>query len=292
MRKRTLGKGLDALIPREDRSGDGSVSKDYTLLDINLIKPNKLQPRKNFSEDSLKELAGSIKENGIIQPLVVRKKGEEFEIIAGERRWRASRQAGIRKLPVIIKDVTEENVLQLALIENLQREDLNPIEEAEGYNQLIEDFNLTHEEISRRIGKNRSTITNHLRLLRLSDNAKKALNSKEITAGHARALLALESAEAADNVLAEIISKGLSVRKTEVLIKKLVNKSSGTVKESTEKNTEASDDVYLDEIVEELTRSLGTKVKISPKGKKGVIQIEYYSTEELERLIGLISSSR
>lgn len=292
MRKRTLGKGLDALIPREDRSGDGSVSKDYTLLDINLIKPNKLQPRKNFSEDSLKELAGSIKENGIIQPLVVRKKGEEFEIIAGERRWRASRQAGIRKLPVIIKDVTEENVLQLALIENLQREDLNPIEEAEGYNQLIEDFNLTHEEISRRIGKNRSTITNHLRLLRLSDNAKKALNSKEITAGHARALLALESAEAADNVLAEIISKGLSVRKTEVLIKKLVNKSSGTVKESTEKNTEASDDVYLDEIVEELTRSLGTKVKISPKGKKGVIQIEYYSTEELERLIGMISSSR
>lgn len=292
MRKRTLGKGLDALIPREDRSGDGSVSKDYTLLDINLIKPNKLQPRKNFSEDSLKELAGSIKENGIIQPLVVRKKGEEFEIIAGERRWRASRQAGIRKLPVIIKDVTEENVLQLALIENLQREDLNPIEEAEGYNQLIEDFNLTHEEISRRIGKNRSTITNHLRLLRLSDNAKKALNSKEITAGHARALLALESAEAADNVLAEIISKGLSVRKTEGLIKKLVNKSSGTVKESTEKNTEASDDVYLDEIVEELTRSLGTKVKISPKGKKGVIQIEYYSTEELERLIGMISSSR
>lgn len=292
MRKRTLGKGLDALIPREDRSGDGSVSKDYTLLDINLIKPNKLQPRKNFSEDSLKELAGSIKENGIIQPLVVRKKGEEFEIIAGERRWRASRQAGIRKLPVIIKDVTEENVLQLALIENLQREDLNPIEEAEGYNQLIEDFNLTHEEISRRIGKNRSTITNHLRLLRLSDNAKKALNSKEITAGHARALLALESAEAADNVLAEIISKGLSVRKTEGLIKKLVNKSSGTVKESTEKTTEASDDVYLDEIVEELTRSLGTKVKISPKGKKGVIQIEYYSTEELERLIGMISSSR
>lgn len=291
MRKRTLGKGLDALIPSENKSGE--TQKDYTLLDINLIKPNKLQPRKSFNEQALNELADSIRENGVIQPLVVRKKENEFEIIAGERRWRASQKAGINRLPVIVKDVSEDNVLQIALIENLQREDLNPIEEAEAYNQLIEDYNLTHEDVSRRIGKNRSTITNQIRLLKLSDRAKMALNSREISAGHARALLAVEPGETSDRVLSEIVSKGLSVRKTEELIKKVLQEKEKAGSEPSKQNgNEPSEDDYINEIAEELTRSLGTKVKINPKGKKGVIQIEYYSADELERLIGMINANR
>lgn len=292
MKKRTLGKGLDALIPKEKKSEVPFENKGYTSLEAHLIKPNKLQPRKSFDEESLNELADSIKENGIIQPLVVRRKGSEYEIIAGERRWRASQRAGIKELPVIIKDVTESTVLQLALIENLQREDLNPIEEAEAYNQLIEEFSFTHEEVSKKIGKNRSTITNHIRLLKLSDNAKKALNSKEISAGHARALLSVDSDDQSDKVLEEIIKKKLSVRKTEELIKNLTNGEKTPIQPNKIKDDNENNDYFIEEIVEELTRSLGTKVKIKNKGEKGTIEIEYYSSEELERLIGMISRSR
>ncbi len=292
MKKRTLGKGLDALIPKEKKADSPSENKDYTSLDIHLIKPNKLQPRKTFDEESLDELSNSIKENGIIQPLVVRRKGSEYEIIAGERRWRASQKAGIKELPVIIKEVTESTVLQLALIENLQREDLNPMEEAEAYNQLIEEFNYTHEEVSKKIGKNRSTITNQIRLLKLSDNAKRALNSKEISAGHARALLSLDSDNESDKVLDEIIKKNLSVRKTEELIKSIISGNNEKKPAIKSKTQNENTDYFIEEIVEELTRSLGTKVKIKNKGDKGTIEIEYYSTEELDRLIGMISRSR
>lgn len=292
MKKRTLGKGLDALIPKEKKTETQSENKGYSTLDIHLIKPNKLQPRKSFNEESLDELADSIKENGIIQPLVVRRKGSEYELIAGERRWRASQKAGMKEVPVIIKEATESTVLQLALIENLQREDLNPIEEAEAYNQLIEEFNFTHEEVSKKIGKDRSTITNHVRLLKLSDNAKRALNSKEISAGHARALLSLDSEKQSDEVLSEIISKKLSVRKTEELIKNILNKQEPKKADRKPETEDSTDDYFLNDIVEELTRSLGTKVKIKTKGEKGTIEIEYYSQEELDRLIGMISGDR
>ena len=191
MKKATLGRGLEALIPKENKQ------QGLTLAGINEIKPNFLQPRKEFDDESIAELSASIKEKGILQPLVVRQTVNGYEIIAGERRWRAAQRAGITRVPVIIKDVSDREVLELALIENLQREDLNPIEEANAYQNLIEEFGLTHEEVSSRIGKDRSTITNQLRLLKLPEDAKSALINGEITAGHARAILSVESSSAA-----------------------------------------------------------------------------------------------
>ncbi|NIP30031.1 MAG: ParB/RepB/Spo0J family partition protein [Candidatus Dadabacteria bacterium] len=287
MRKPTLGKGLDALIPKEDK-----IEQSSHLIDIHNIIPNASQPRKNFDDISLNELAGSIKENGLIQPIVVRKKGNDYEIVAGERRWRASQIAGIKKIPVIIKEVSDENLLELALIENLQREDLNPIEEAEAYNKLMTDFKLTHDDISKKIGKNRSTITNMIRLLQLTDKAKKALISKEITAGHARALLGLESKSQIDKILDEIISKNHSVRKTEDIIKKYnYEKRERTSIKAGSKDSETND-YFVESLVDELRKTLGTKVKIKQSGKRGKIEIEYYSPEELDRLIGMILSNR
>jgi ParB family chromosome partitioning protein len=275
LRKSALGKGLDALIPTE------KIGQGYVILGIDEIKPNTYQPRKDFDEEAIKELASSIQEKGIIQPIVVRKSENTYEIIAGERRWRAAQRVGLTRVPVIIKDVSDREALELALVENLQREDLNPIEEATAYEQLIEDFGLTHEDISKRIGKERSTITNQLRLLKLPEEVREALIKGEITAGHARAILGLQSLNKAKEVLEAIRSQKLSVRRTEVLVKKLSEDKQTVIRPN---------DVapYIKHLTDELKKALGTQVKIIDKGGEGKIEIEYYSNDELERLIEIL----
>lgn len=275
MKKVTLGRGLDALIPIE-RVGYG-----YVLLGVEEMRPNLFQPRKDFDEEGIEELASSIQEKGIIQPLVVRKGESGYEIIAGERRWRAAQRVGLTKVPVIIKEASDREALELALVENLQREDLNPVEEAAAYEQLIEDFGLTHDEISKRIGKERSTITNQLRLLKLPDEIKQALVRGEITAGHARAILSLQSYSQSKDVLESIKRDKLSVRKTEKLIHKLSEQ-----KERVNKLYEV--DPYIQHLTDELKKTFGTQVKIIDKEGKGRIEIEYYSKNELERLIEIL----
>lgn len=287
MKKSRLGKGLDALIPR-DIKVETLVDSGIITLPVEKLKPNKLQPRKKFNNTAIKELSESIKEKGIIQPLAVRKIGSSFEIIAGERRWRASQIAGIKNIPVIIKEADDQDVLEIGLIENLQREDLNPIEEAEAYQQLIKNHGLTHDEISKKIGKDRSTISNQLRLLKLSTNAKEALVNGTISAGHARTLVALETESEINEVLNLIIKKNLSVRQTENLVKSL-----GKIKLSKGQNNRSiKNDKFIIDILEELKRSLGTKVSISGKKERGKIEIEYYSSEEFERLIGILTDGR
>lgn len=282
--KKSLGKGLDALIPAEEPHKE----KGLTHIPIEKIRPNSSQPRKNFDEELISELAKSISEKGIIQPLTVRQVGENYEIIAGERRWRASQKAGLRQLPVVIKNVGDNEVLELALIENLQREDLNPIEEARAYGQLMEDFGLTHEQISERIGKSRSTITNQIRLLNLTEKAQEALIRQRITTGHARAILGLEEIEKTNEILQVIIKKELTVRQTEELIKSL---NMGTTPAKIPSTKSVPTAGYLENISDDLKASLGTKVVIKGKSEKGKIEIEYYSKEELERLIGILKSN-
>lgn len=275
MKRATLGRGLDALIPKENKEqGVGVVG-------INEIRPNNLQPRKEFDDGAISELAASIKEKGILQPIVVRQVGGGYEIIAGERRWRAAQRAGITRVPVILKDASDMEALELALIENLQREDLNPIEEANAYHHLIEEFGLTHEEVSAQIGKDRTTITNQIRLLKLPDEAKRALIEGEITAGHARAILSVETLEERIAILKSIRSQNLSVRKTESLIRKI----SGTRKTSKEP---VEENPYVTQIADELKRELSTQVRIIYNKGKGKIVIEYYSDEELERLSSML----
>lgn len=279
MKKATLGRGLDALIPKENRE------QGLTLVSIHEIRPNSRQPRKDFDDDTIAELTASIKEKGIIQPIVVRQAGSGYEIIAGERRWRAAQRAGIVKVPVVVKDATDMEALELALIENLQREDLNPIEEASGYQHLIEVYGLTHEEVSVQIGKDRSTITNQLRLLKLSEDAKRALIEGEITAGHARALLGLESLSEANFVLQAIRKKKLSVRTTESLIRSLSREKRPGTKP-------VSADPYLDRAADDLKGALSTQVRIIYNKGKGRIEIDYYSDDELERLVSALLGNK
>lgn len=278
MKKYNLGRGLDALIPKGDNL------EGYIVASINELKPNMFQPRKDFDEETISELASSIKEKGILQPLVVRTISGGYEIIAGERRWRAAQRAGITRVPVIIKEATDREVLELALIENLQREDLNPIEEAVAYQQLIDEFELTHEDVSRQIGKDRSTITNQLRLLKLPEEAKKALIAGDITAGHARAILSIESSAEAREALKAIQKQKLSVRKTEQLIQNISKRKKKDAKPR-------SDDIYIRQITDELKKSLSTQVRIVGKQGKGKIEIDYYSNEELERLTSILKAN-
>jgi ParB family chromosome partitioning protein len=279
LKKATLGRGLDALIPKENRE------QGTTMVSINEIRPNTLQPRKDFDDDTISELTASIKEKGILQPIVVRQAGSGYEIIAGERRWRAAQRAGIVKVPVVVKSASDREALELALIENLQREDLNPIEEASGYQHLIEVYGLTHEEVSVQIGKDRSTITNHLRLLRLSDEAKRALIEGEITAGHARALLSIELHSEANLVLHAIKKKKLSVRTTESLIRNMTREKRAEVKP-------ASTDPYLGRLTDELKAAMSTQVRIIYNKGRGRIELDYYSDDELERLVSTLLGNK
>lgn len=283
-----LGKGLDSMIPpvKEKTETKDNVSHE-TLIGINEIEPNKLQPRKNFNEDALHELAESIKQYGIIQPLVVQKKGKFYEIIAGERRWRAARLAGLKKVPVIIKDYTEQEIVEISIIENIQREDLNPIEEALAYQRLIAEFHLKQDEVAERVSKSRTAVTNSMRLLKLSKKVQEMLVEDIISAGHARALIPIEDEELQMNTAMKILDEHLSVRDTEKLVKKLLTKKE-LPKEKEKK--EESDFIYRN-LEEKMKSAIGTKVSIDRKANgKGKISIEYYSKEELERITDLLIS--
>lgn len=285
-KSRGLGKGLKALIPDEsfmsiDNSDADNAGKLVFFLQINKIRPNADQPRKKFNREKLEELAASIKEHGILQPLVVRPENNGYTIIAGERRWRAATMAGLKEVPVIVKDLPSKDVMELALIENVQREDLNAIEEAEAYGALMEHFNLTQGEIGIRIGKSRAAITNTMRLLNLPDKVRQEVLDDHISSGHARALLSLEDQKQMEALCEEIIDKKFSVRETERKVKLLKNPPKEE-KAKSEKNP------YITAVEDGLKQKFATKVKISGKKDKGKIELEYYSTEDLNRILDLL----
>lgn len=291
-KKSGLGKGLETLIPvGEMEEIDNLIVKEKkteknsgdTVLKISQIEPNKSQPRKNFNEDSLQELADSIKQFGIIQPLVVQKKDKYYEIIAGERRWRAARIAGLKEIPVIIKDYSEQEVVEIALIENIQREDLNPIEEAQAYKRLLEEYNLKQDEVAERVSKSRTAVTNSMRLLKLSDKVQEMLIDEMITSGHARAILAIEDEELQYEIAERVMDEKLSVRETEKLVKAINNPKKKKDK------VEINRAVY-DELEVKIKDAIGNNVKLSPKANgKGKIEIEYYSTDDLERITDILT---
>lgn len=305
MSKRGLGKGLDALIPETEKSAkdNSSVNKTETekevvkevikeidTIDINKIEPNATQPRKFFDEDSLQELAESIRQHGLIEPLIVQKSKEDFySIIAGERRWRAARIAGLKDIPVIVKEYNSQQIIEIALIENLQREDLNPIEEAEAFNRLIEEYNLKQDEVAEKVSKSRVTITNSLRLLKLDERVRNMIIEDKIKSGHARALLTIEDVDEQYNAAVKIFDEKLSVRETERLVKLINSKETAPKKE--EKIETQQEKLIFKQYEEKLKLVMGTKVNISHKNDgKGKIEIEYYSPEEFERLIDIMSN--
>ena len=279
--KPALGKGLSALIPEKEKVRP-SQSRDILELNIENIIPNEYQPRRIFNDSALNDLVSSIKEKGVIQPIIVRKdSNNSYQLIAGERRWRASRMAGLASIPVIIKDVAPVEAFELALIENIQREDLNPLETAEAFQRLISDFSLTHEDLSKKVGKDRATVTNYLRILKLTSDVKKWLADGSLTIGHAKALLQVEDARNQVLIATKVVKKGLSVRETEALCRQ------GTASAVSQPKTKAAKDPQIASLEEKLMHSLGTKVNLKHRSNKkgGKIEIEYYSLEELDRLL-------
>ncbi len=270
--KAALGKGLNALIPEK--------GEEVLYIDIDRILPGKFQPRKVFHEESLKELSASIKEKGVLQPIIVSRAGDgTFTLIAGERRWRAATLAGLKKIPALIKNVASEDSLEIALIENIQREDLNPIETAEAFSRLLKDFSLTQDGLSDKVGKDRATVANYLRLLKLPDEIKSLLYNGSLTMGHARALLSIEGRTNQVEAARKILKHGLSVREAESLAKK-PSKHATPAKKA---------DPQIASLEEKLIKQLGTKVRLHHKGKKGGrIEIEYYSLDELDRLLEIL----
>ena len=290
-----LGKGLNALIPEdtilstldtnlEKTDDDRDKDKGSISIDINLIKSNEEQPRRSFDDEKILELAESIKSNGIIQPLVLKKVNNEYIIVAGERRWRAAKLIGLKEVPAIIMNLTEKQILEISLIENIQREDLNSIEEALAYKKLINDFNLTQEELSKRIGKSRVTITNTLRLLNLSEDVQQYIIEGVISEGHGRALLGITDSKVQCELAQSVIDDKLSVRELEILIRKL--KTSPTRSKSKSSN---ETNPYYKDITYKLENYFGTKVNITNKNNKGKIEIEYYSEEDLQRILEIIN---
>ena len=294
MAARGLGKGLDLLIP--NAVGEAKVKKEVnektieakgpeTIIKITKVEPNREQPRKNFDEDALQELADSIKQFGLLQPILVQDRKDYYEIIAGERRWRAAKMAGLKEVPVIIRNYTEQEIVEISLIENIQREDLNPIEEAQAYKRLLTEFNLKQDEVAERVSKSRAAVTNSIRLLKLSDEVQQMVIDEMITTGHARALLAIENPEEQYNIAQKIFDEKLSVRDVEKLMKNL-NKPAKT-KKLDDKTMQA---IYQD-IEEKLKQKLSTKVTVSSKGDgAGKIEIEFYSHEDLDRLIDMMGN--
>ena len=281
-----LGKGLDLLIPKSEPVEEKRTA-DPQVLKISQVEPNRNQPRKQFDKESLQELAGSIKQYGIIQPIIVAKKEDYYEIIAGERRWRAAKMAGLKEVPVVIKEYSEKEIAEISLIENIQRENLNPIEEAKAYKSLIEEYNLTQEELSERISKSRTQITNTMRLLKLHDKVQKMLIDGSISAGHARALLGLEIQEEQLLTAQKIVAENLSVRQTEDLVRQINNPPKSKKASSKIKNS-----VFYKDLERRMTEALGTKVKINQKEQgKGRIEISYFSEDELDRIFTIINSS-
>lgn len=302
-KKTGLGKGLDSLIPthssspkttvkevKEEKQQVKTVVKQEEIkIKITEIEPNREQPRKKFDEDALLELAESIKQFGVIQPLIVQKRGDYYEIIAGERRWRAAKMAGLKEIPVIIKDYTNQERVEISLIENIQREDLNPIEEAHAYKRLLNEFSLKQDEVAERVSKSRTAVTNSMRLLKLDDRVQQMVIDDMISTGHARALLSIEDKELQYTVANRIFDEKLSVRETEKLMKSIQLEKTDKKKE--DKNT-VNSLIYKD-IEEKIKAILGTKVIVDHKANnKGKIQIEYYSNEELERIVEMLESIR
>jgi ParB family chromosome partitioning protein len=280
-KRMALGKGLGALLPEFGQA----ESKAFLYCGIEEIIPNRSQPRKHFDESKLQELAESIKEKGILEPLIVRRTDQGYELIVGERRWRAAQKAGLKEVPVVVKEAEGREALEISLIENLQREDLNPIEAAEAFKHLIEEFNISQEDLSKRIGKDRTTITNTLRLLKLPIEIRNQLLQNRITSGHARAILSLESKEKQKELCALIIKKGLSVREAEALAKRWSEKPKKSITPVKKRGDLES---QLSSLQDSLRKYLGTKVHITQKGKRGKIEIEYYSHEDLERIVEAI----
>ena len=315
--RKGLGRGLDSMIPdkigkqknanntNENATGDGTAGNKQEIkeknnkienavdgaiyLDINKVEPNRNQPRKSFDEEGLQELADSMQQYGIIQPLVVQQREDYYEIIAGERRWRAAKIAGLKEVPVIIKTLSEQEIMEISLIENIQRENLNPIEEANAYKRLLEEFQLKQEEVAQRVAKSRTAITNSLRLLKLDTRVQELLASEAISAGHARALISIEDGDTQYNIAKRIVEEKLSVRDVEKLVKKLTGK-----KEQKEGNPEKISKemaAIYQNLEEQLKVALGTRVSIKYKdAQKGKLEIEYYSQDELDRIIELIKS--
>jgi ParB family chromosome partitioning protein len=283
--KKVLGRGLGALIPQRQEAPDTRATPGLAEIPISQIQPNPYQPRKTFNEASIDELARSVRQHGIVQPLVVTRAGDKYKLIAGERRFRAAQKAGLTTVPVLIKEMMQESdALQIALIENIQREDLNPIEEALAYHQLHDDFQLTQEEISKRVGKERSTVANFLRLLKLPEPVKKLLASGQLSMGHARALLAIESPKKQELLAGRVVRKNLNVRQTEML----ASESSPKTAEKKEKEK----DVFTRDAEDKLQRTLRTKVEIDRRRRGGVINIRYGSEDELIRLVDELMGRR
>ena len=272
----------------EKKEEETDMGKEL-MVKVTAIEPNREQPRKDFNEEAMEELAESMKVYGVLQPLLVQKKGDYYEIIAGERRWRAAKLAGLKEVPVVIREYTKQQTMEIALIENVQREDLNPIEEAKAYQRLIQEFELKQEEIAARVGKNRVTITNSMRLLKLDERVQDLLIQNQITGGHARALLSVEDGQLQYELAGKIIAENLSVRETEKLVKSLSKKKNPKEK----KVEDESLTLIFHDLEERMKSAMGTKVSINRKDKnKGRVEIEYYSESELERIVELIESIR
>lgn len=292
-RKKGLGKGLSALIPDDPieellKIEDEDKNERIANINISLIKPNENQPRKEFDEESLLELSQSIKTYGIIQPIIVRKLEKTYEIVAGERRWRASKKAGLREIPCIIKNMEELDSIKIALIENLQRQDLNPIEEAEAFEELMKNHGFTQEEVAKVVGKSRSYIANTIRLLKLDENTINHIEEGRISSGHGRALLSIDNPNERENITKEIIDKKLNVRDTEKMAKEIKEvKKEKTSMDNVFSNTFLEDTIISD-AEERLMQHFGTKVQISKGKNKGKIEIEYYGDEDLNRILEII----
>ena len=309
-KKSGLGRGLDALFPEKTvqskpktvktvkeekkvavdtkKSSQQETSNGERMMKISMIEPNREQPRKKFDEDALQELSESIKQYGILQPLLVSDKKDYYEIVAGERRWRAAKMAGLKEVPVVVKEFTDQEIVEISLIENIQREDLNPIEEAMAYKRLMEEFHLKQDEIADRVAKSRTAVTNSMRLLKLSSKVQEMVIADMISAGHARALLGISDEALQETTAMKVFDEKLSVRETEKLVKNLVSPAK---KIKTERNT--AEDAIYESLEEKMKGIMGTKVSIQrKKNNKGKIEIEYYSRDELERIIDLFESIR
>lgn len=291
---RGLGKGLDLLIPAAAQKADSvkseekveSSSAQETLVKITKVEPNREQPRKNFDEDALQELADSIKQFGLLQPILVQDRKTHYEIIAGERRWRAAKLAGLKEVPVIIRNYTEQEIVEISLIENIQREDLNPIEEAQAYKKLLTEFNLKQDEVAERVSKSRTAVTNSMRLLKLCDEVQQMIIDDMISTGHARALISIEDPEQQYTIAQRVFDEKLSVRDVEKLVKDL-NKPQKPKKEVVE---DKSLDIIYQDVEEKLKQSLGTKVSIASKGNgAGKLEIEFYTHDDLDKIIELLT---
>jgi ParB family chromosome partitioning protein len=284
-KKVALGRGLGALIPEIEEADERP--RDFFYCDITLIRPNRFQPRMQYPEDELNELSQSIKEQGILQPLLVREEDDDYELIAGERRLRAAKKAGLAQVPVVIKRIGDSKLLELSIVENIQRANFNPIEESEAYHRLITEFNLTQDQAATRIGKSRSAIANFLRLRQLPEQIKASILDASLTMGHARALLGIENSAQQLAAWRAVVKKGLSVRETENLIRSLKDE-----KKKPKAAKKRSEDRYLMGLAEDLSRHFGTKIMIKKRGQRGKVEIEFYSNDDLDRLIQRLQQTK